>query len=109
MEIVAASRRRPYLAVLKSLVGPEGEGLLSFPMDGYTLALDFPARGDVLALFDSLDALVHARGGRVYLAKDVNCAPERIRQGYPRLDAFLDVRAGTRSGVASALSARLDI
>ena len=108
MESVAASPRRPFLAVLKPL-GPEGEGLLSFPMEGHTLALDFPARGDTMALFDSLDALVHARGGRVYLAKDVSCAPERIRQGYPRLDAFLDVRAGIRSGVASALSARLDI
>ncbi len=108
MERVAASRRRPYLAVLKPL-GPEGEGLLSFPMEGCTLALDFPARGDAMALLDSLDAAVHARGGRVYLAKDARCAPERIRQGYPRLDAFLDVRAATRSGVASALSARLDI
>ena len=46
-----------------------------------------------LALLEALDAITHAHGGRVYLAKDACCAPERVRQGYPQRDAFNAVRA----------------
>ena len=98
-----------FLAVLK-LFGPGGNGLLSFPMDGYTLALDFPLRKGVLALLDDLDEITHRHGGRVYLAKDARCAPERVRQGYPRLEDFQAIRAEaaeTGRRFASALSRRL--
>ena len=83
---------------------------MSFPMEGYTLALDFPMRNGTLALLDELDEIAHCRGGRVYLAKDARCAPERMREGYPRLDTFKAVRAkaaGAQPGFASALSRRL--
>ena len=83
---------------------------MSFPLEGYTLALDFPMRNGALTLLDELDAIAHRRGGRVYLAKDARCAPERIREGYPRLDAFKAVRAetaGAQPRFASALSRRL--
>ena len=108
LERVAAAGQGSFLAVLK-LFGPSGEGLMSFPTEGYTLALDFPMRAGAPALLDTLDGIVHARGGRVYLAKDARCAPERVREGYPRLAAFAAARAETAAPrkFASALSRRL--
>ena len=106
---VAATGQGSFLAVLK-LLGPGGDGLLSFPMEGYTLALDFPMRKGTLALLDALDVITHRHGGRVYLAKDARCAPERLRQGYPRHGAFEAVRAeaaGAPLRFTSALSERL--
>ena len=111
LERMAAGGQGSFLAVLK-LFGPAGDGLMSFPMEGHTLALDFPMRNGTLALLDELDEIVHRHGGRVYLAKDARCAPERIREGYPRLDAFKAVRAetaGAQPGFASALSRRLEL
>ena len=106
LERAAAARQGSFLAVLK-LLGPAGEGPLSFPIEGYTLALDFPLREGTLALLDSFDAIVHEGGGRVYLAKDARCTAERVREGYPQLGAFLSVRNGAPGKFASALSARL--
>ena len=109
LERVAASGQGSFLGVLK-LFGPAGEGLMSFPMEGYTLALDFPVRSGTAALLDGLDEITHRHGGRVYLAKDARCAPERMREGYPRLGAFEAVRAeaaGAPPRFASELSRRL--
>ncbi len=109
LERAAASGQGSFLAVLK-LFGPAGEGLMSFPMEGYTLALDFPLRTGTRALLDGLDEITHRHGGRVYLAKDARCAPERMREGYPRLGAFEAVRAEAADApprFASELSRRL--
>ncbi len=109
LECAAASGQGSFLAVLK-LFGSAGDGLMSFPMEGYTLALDFPVRHGTAALLDGLDEITHRHGGRVYLAKDAHCAPERVREGYPRLGAFEAVRAeaaGGRPRFVSELSRRL--
>ena len=109
LERVAATGQGSFLAVLK-LLGPAGEGMMSFPMEGYTLALDFPVRSGTAALLDGLDEITHRHGGRVYLAKDARCAPERMREGYPRLGAFEATRAeaaGSPPRFASELSRRL--
>ena len=101
----------PFLGVLKRF-GPAGSGLMSFPMPGYTLALDFPGGPDTLALLAELDDIAHAHGGRVYLAKDAAAAPERVRQGYPRLPDFQATRArwnGTPERFTSALARRLQL
>ena len=106
---IADAGQNSFLAVLK-LLGPGRAGLLSFPMEGYTLALDFPLRDGTLELLDALDAITHAHGGRVYLAKDACCTPERVRRGYPEWDAFCAVRAaaaGPAPRFASSLSRRL--
>ena len=66
-----------------------------------------PARSKLL---DALDEITHAHGGRVYLAKDACCTPERVRRGYPEWEAFRDVRAeaaGSAPRFASGLSRRL--
>jgi len=69
-------------------------------------------RPGTAALLDRLDHITHDHGGRVYLAKDACAAPERVRQGYPRLDEFNAVRTEANRGghrFASALSRRLGL
>ena len=109
LERIAGAGQSSFLAVLK-LLGPGRAGMLSFPMEGYTLALDFPLRDGTLELLDALDAVTHAHGGRVYLAKDACCTPERVRRGYPEWEAFSAVRAtaaGSAPRFTSSLSRRL--
>ena len=109
LDRISAVRRGSFLAVLK-LFGPTGEGLLSFPMEGYTLTLDFPMHTGTPALLVTLDEITHRHGGRVYLAKDACSTPARLRQGYPQYDMFNTIRteaAGPAPKFASALSRRL--
>ncbi|GJE71147.1 FAD-binding oxidoreductase [Methylorubrum podarium] len=97
------------LAVLKRL-GPGGGGM-SFPMEGYTLALDLPAHAATFALLDDLDRSVVAAGGRLYLAKDARQSRDTFEAGYPALPAFRDLRRqlGADGALASRLSARLGL
>lgn len=87
-----------------------GRGL-SFPMDGYTLALDLPANAATFALLDALDRRVVAAGGRLYLAKDARQTRDTFEAGYPELPAFRDLRRqlGAEGMLASRLSARLGL
>ncbi len=80
-----------FLGVLK-LFGPENDNLLSFPMEGYTLALDFKIEKRLFAFLDELDRVVLDHGGRLYLTKDVRMGPAVFRRGYPRWRRFADVR-----------------
>jgi decaprenylphospho-beta-D-ribofuranose 2-oxidase len=61
-------------------------------MEGYTLALDFPADAETFSLLLTLDAIVADHGGRLYLAKDARGTPALLRQGYKRLDEFTATR-----------------
>jgi decaprenylphospho-beta-D-ribofuranose 2-oxidase len=81
-----------FLGVLK-LFGRQASGLMSFPMEGYTLALDFPASAKTLALFPLLDAIVADHGGRLYLAKDAAMGPAMIAHAYPGLAQFRAIRS----------------
>jgi decaprenylphospho-beta-D-ribofuranose 2-oxidase len=111
LERISHARAPSFVTVLKRF-GPGDEGLLSFPMRGWTLALDFPARTPGLAgLLNSLDQDVLSAGGRVYLAKDSRVAPGTLARMYPRLQEFRDLRAELDpAGVmASDLSRRLGL
>jgi len=81
-----------YLAVLKDF-GPAGAGPLSFPIPGWTLALDMPRRAPCLeAVLREFDELVAAAGGRVYLAKNPWIRPDALDAMYPRLAEWRAVR-----------------
>ena len=102
---ITRSGEGSFLAVLKTFGHRLSLGMLSFPMPGATLALDFPNRGDrTLALFSRLDAIVSEAGGRVYCAKDARMPRTLFETGYPRLAEFLPYRD---PGISSAMSRRL--
>jgi decaprenylphospho-beta-D-ribofuranose 2-oxidase len=93
VERLAGSGTASFLAVLKRF-GAANQGPLSFPIPGWTLALDLPAGATGLAgLLHGLDDVVLDAGGRHYLAKDAHTTPMAIRRGYPRLDEWRATRA----------------
>ncbi len=82
-----------YLAVFKRF-GEAFGGPLSFPLAGWTLAVDLPARAPGLdAALQELDMLIVGSGGRVYLTKDVRLPREMLAAMYPQLGRFEQVRA----------------
>lgn len=92
LEAVSAAGAASFLAVLKTLGGP-GRGMLSFPMKGFTLALDFPRRAGSDALLANLERITLDYGGRIYLAKDSALSPTGLTQMYPELSRFRRVLA----------------
>ena len=83
-----------FLAILKDM-GAAGRAPLSFPLAGWTLALDIPRRATGLrAALDDCDERVADAGGRVYLTKDARLRPEVTAAMYPRLDEWREVRDG---------------
>jgi FAD/FMN-containing dehydrogenase len=108
LEMVTRVGGGSFLGVIKDC-GAEGEGLLSFPKPGISVALDLPMRRDTQMLVDRLNELVIAEGGRIYLAKDALTRPGDFRAMEPRLDAFLRVRRAwdPQGRIRSAQSVRL--
>ncbi|WP_136636575.1 FAD-binding oxidoreductase [Pseudooceanicola onchidii] len=108
LDTIAKAGQGSFLAVLKRL-GPQ-DSRLSFPMEGYTLALDFPARASALALLDRLDRITLDHGGRYYLAKDARVSAETLHRADPRVPDFRAARvAQNMAGFASAQSERLGL
>jgi len=93
LERISALRAPSFVTVLKRF-GPGDPGMLSFPMSGWTLALDFPARTPWLGpLLAELDEMVLEAGGRLYLAKDSRIPAELMPRMYQRLEDFRRLRA----------------
>ncbi len=79
------------LCVIKDC-GPEGKGMLSFPLEGTSIAVDMAVSSDIQRIVDSLNEFVIAAGGRIYLTKDRFTRAEHFRAMDPRVPAFLAVR-----------------
>lgn len=79
LDTIRASSDRPFLSVLKRHGERPAEAAHSFPIKGYSLALDFPRTRTVFSLVEKLDALVWHYDGKIYLAKDACSAPKMGR------------------------------
>jgi decaprenylphospho-beta-D-ribofuranose 2-oxidase len=110
LEMVTDSGRASPLAVLKKL-GPGRAGMLSFPMAGWTLAVDMAARKGVEDLFAQLEDVTLTAGGRIYLAKDALARPASLAAMYPELPDFRKVAAEMDPGgrFGSDLGRRLGV
>lgn len=99
-----------FLAVLKKF-GPANQNFLSFPMQGYTLALDFRKSNDSIGLLRALDSYVAEIGGRVYLTKDAVMHEASFKRMYPRWQEFESVRIqyGAVGRFSSVQSRRLGL
>ncbi|WP_323037019.1 FAD-binding oxidoreductase [Pararhodobacter sp.] len=109
LNAISRSGAGSFLAVLKRF-GPQ-DSRLSFPMEGYTLALDFPMNSRSLALMPELDRITADHGGRFYLAKDSRMSAEILRETDPRWLGFATMRRdqGLTGHFASAQSERLGL
>jgi FAD/FMN-containing dehydrogenase len=106
---ISASGQGSFLSVLKKL-GPS-QGRFSFPMPGYTLALDFPVSQKVLTLMQTLDRITLDHGGRFYLAKDARMSADTLHASDPRAADFARMRSesGAAGAFASLQSERLGL
>jgi len=78
-----------FLAVLK--VFGKQDDLISFPKEGYTLALDFPVRKGLFEFLDDLDKVVLDYGGRLYLSKDARMKSDIFWKGYSNANRFSEI------------------
>lgn len=92
LEAIAQSGQGSFLAVLKCCGEAVSPGLLSFPMPGTSLALDFPNSANLPALFERLDSIVRAARGRLYPAKDAHMSGSDFRAAYPQWEQLERLR-----------------
>ncbi|MGK7924538.1 MAG: FAD-binding protein [Spirulina sp.] len=86
---ISASKKGSFLTVLKLFGKADPDACLSFPMEGYTLALDFKLQPGIFEFLNKLDRTVLKYGGRLYLVKDARMKSE-ILSYYPHLQQFKD-------------------
>ena len=95
---ISKSGKGSFLAVLK-LYGKANDNYLSFPMEGYSLALDFKIEKGLFGLLDKLDEIVVKYKGRIYLAKDARVSKEIFEKGYPQIETFRQYRKENKMDV----------
>jgi len=107
---IAQSGAGSFLAVLKQF-GSANQNLLSFPIEGYALALDFKMSQSTISLLHKLDDMVAGMGGRIYLTKDAVMQEQTFKKTYPTWEEFEGVRQkfGAIGKFASAQSKRLGL
>jgi len=85
INIIKKSKFIPYLAVIKKM-GIKNNNYLSFPIEGYSFALDFKNELGIRHFFDMLDSEIIKMRGRIYLAKDSTLSPENFSKMYPKIE-----------------------
>jgi len=107
LDETAKANAGSFLAVLKRF--GKQDSAFSFPMEGYTLALDFPVNPKNLSLLNRLDEITLEHGGRFYLAKDSRMSEATLRASDQRVGDFQAYRKGlgVNSRFHSAQSERL--
>lgn len=107
---ISKSGNGSFLAVLKQF-GKGNDNYISFPMEGYTLALDFAIKRGLFPFLSELDRMVLDYGGRIYLTKDVRMNGDTFRRGYPRAKEFIRTvkKYNKNHRFASLQSKRLEI
>ena len=91
LEEITKSDCVPFLNVLKKFGKGQG-GLLSFPFEGYTFAIDFPITSQLKPFTRKLDQMVLSMGGRIYLGKDAYLDEATFKAMYPEHKAWLDIK-----------------
>ena len=91
LEMIAGSGCTPFLNVFKRM--GDGQGILSFPFKGYTLAIDFPVTKNLKAFTKKLDAKVLEAGGRLYLGKDAMLDEQMFKSMYPQHKEWMAIKA----------------
>ncbi len=108
LSVISNNQSASFLAVLKSL-GAANHNPLSFPLEGYTLALDFSATPENIKLLQQLNTMTADLGGRVYLTKDSTLSPELFQKMYPRYTDVEKLRKTHQIKYSSLQSRRLEI
>ena len=75
LETIAKSGQGSFLAVLKLYGASHPQSYNSFPIEGYSVALDFKINSQLKQLVSNLDNIVEEFGGRIYLTKDSMSKP----------------------------------
>jgi FAD/FMN-containing dehydrogenase len=91
MELLTKLGGASPLCVIKDC-GPEGKGVLSFPLEGTSVAVDMAVSPDIQRIVDRLNEFVIAAGGRIYLTKDRFTRADHFRAMEPRLQRFMELR-----------------
>ena len=109
LQMIAESGCTPFLNVFKRL--GKGQGILSFPFEGYTIAIDFPVSKTLFEFIPKLDAVVMEGGGRIYLGKDAFLKEQLFQSMYPQYKEWLAIkqRYDPNSHFSSNLGKRLGL
>ncbi len=89
LERISESGFASFLSVIKLFGNFPSEGILSFPMEGFTIAMDFPVKKEIFSFLNKMDQLVIEMDGRVYIAKDARMSRESFEAFYPNINRFL--------------------
>jgi hypothetical protein len=109
IDAINKSKINPFLAVLKRFGKQDDK--FSFPMEGLTIALDFPVNDETFNLLEKLDKITLEHNGRIYLAKDSRMKKDIFQQSDPRIRSYIDFREkkNYRSYFSSSQSTRLGL
>jgi len=96
IKVISDNNMNPFLAVLK-IFGEKNKNYLSFPMSGYSLALDFKISKNIFTFVKILDSFISDMGGKIYLTKDGLMTEEIFKKTYPQWQEFEYVRQKYRA------------